>query len=202
MILVRGVNLSNFMKTQIEGVYIIEPKIWSDKRGYFMETYNRNEFSEAGLNIDFVQNNESKSKKGVLRGLHFQKKHSQGKLVRVIKGEIFDVIVDLRIGSKTYCNWEGFILNEENKKQLYIPKGFAHGFLVLSDEVIFNYKCTDFYAPEYDGGIKWDDLDLNINWPIHRVKNVILSEKDKNHPSLKELDLSKYPDFNMLLKEV
>jgi dTDP-4-dehydrorhamnose 3,5-epimerase len=202
MILVRGVNLSNFMKTQIEGVYIIEPKIWSDKRGYFMETYNRNEFSEAGLNIDFVQNNESKSKKGVLRGLHFQKKHSQGKLVRVIKGEIFDVIVDLRIGSKTYCNWEGFILNEENKKQLYIPKGFAHGFLVLSDEVIFNYKCTDFYAPEYDGGIKWDDLDLKINWPVDRVDNIILSEKDKKHPSLKELDLSKYPDFNMLLKEV
>jgi dTDP-4-dehydrorhamnose 3,5-epimerase len=202
MILVRGVNLSNFMKTQIEGVYIIEPKVWGDKRGYFMETYNRNEFLEAGLNVDFVQDNESKSIKGVLRGLHFQKKHSQGKLVRVIKGEIFDVVVDLRIGSKTYCNWEGFILSEENKKQLYIPKGFAHGFLVVSDEVIFNYKCTDFYAPEYDGGIKWDDLDLNINWPIDKVDNIILSDKDKNHPCLKELDLSKYPDFNMLLKEV
>lgn len=198
----RGVNLSNFIKTQIEGVYIIEPKVWSDKRGYFMETYNKNEFLEAGLKIDFVQDNESKSKKGVLRGLHFQKKHSQGKLVRVIKGEIFDVVVDLRIGSKTYCKWEGFILNEENKKQLYVPKGFAHGFLVLSDEVVFNYKCTDFYAPEYDGGIKWDDLDLNINWPIHMVENIILSEKDKNHPNLKELDLSKYPDFNMSLKEV
>lgn len=194
--------MSNFVKTQIEGVYIIEPKVWGDKRGYFMETYNRNEFLEAGLNIDFVQDNESKSIKGVLRGLHFQKKHSQGKLVRVIKGEIFDVVVDLRIGSKTYCKWESFILSEENKKQLYIPKGFAHGFLVLSDEVIFNYKCTDFYAPEYDGGIKWDDLDLNINWPTHRVEKIILSEKDKIHPSLKELDLSKYPDFNKLLKEV
>lgn len=194
--------MSNFIKTQIEGVYIIEPKVWGDKRGYFMETYNRNEFLQAGLNINFVQDNESKSIKGVLRGLHFQKKHSQGKLVRVIKGEIFDVVVDLRLGSKTYCKWESFILNEENKKQLYIPKGFAHGFLVLSDEVIFNYKCTDFYAPEYDGGLKWDDLDLNINWPTHRVEKIILSEKDKNHPSLKELDLSKYPDFNMLLKEV
>ncbi len=194
--------MSNFIKTQIEGVYIIEPKVWGDKRGYFMETYNKNEFLEAGLNIDFVQDNESKSKKGVLRGLHFQKKHSQGKLVRVIKGEIFDVVVDLRIGSKTYCKWESFILNEENKKQLYVPKGFAHGFLVLSDEVIFNYKCTDFYAPEYDGGIKWDDKNLNINWPIHMVENIILSDKDKNHPSLRELDLSKYADFNMLLKEV
>ncbi|WP_243156066.1 dTDP-4-dehydrorhamnose 3,5-epimerase [Clostridium sp. C2-6-12] len=202
MNLMRGVNLSNFIKTQIEGVYIIEPKVWGDKRGYFMETYNKNEFLEAGLNIDFVQDNESKSKKGVLRGLHFQKKHSQGKLVRVIKGEIFDVVVDLRIGSKTYCKWESFILNEENKKQLYVPKGFAHGFLVLSDEVIFNYKCTDFYAPEYDGGIKWDDKNLNINWPIHMVENIILSDKDKNHPSLRELDLSKYADFNMLLKEV
>lgn len=194
--------MSNFIKTQIEGVYIIEPKVWSDKRGYFMETYNKNEFLQAGLNINFVQDNESKSTKGVLRGLHFQKKHSQGKLVRVIKGEIFDVVVDLRIGSKTYCKWESFILNEEKKKQLYIPKGFAHGFLVLSDEVIFNYKCTDFYAPEYDGGIKWDDLDLNINWPTHSVEKIILSEKDKNHPSLKELDLSKYSDFNMLLEEV
>lgn len=194
--------MSNFIKTQIEGVYIIKPKVWGDKRGYFMETYNKNEFLEAGLNIDFVQDNESKSKKGVLRGLHFQKKHSQGKLVRVVKGEIYDVVVDLRIGSKTYCKWESFILNEENKNQLFVPKGFAHGFLVLSDEVIFNYKCTDFYAPEYDGGIKWDDLDLKIKWPIDRVDNIILSEKDKNHPSLKELDLSKYPDFNMFLKEV
>lgn len=194
--------MSNFIKTQIDGVYIIEPQGFGDQRGYFMETYNRKEFIQAGLNIDFVQDNESKSRKGVLRGLHFQKKHSQGKLVRVIKGEIFDVVVDLRLGSKTYCNWESFILSEENKKQLYIPKGFAHGFLVLSDEAIFNYKCTDFYAPEYDGGIRWDDLELNINWPIDRVDNIILSEKDKVHPSLKELDLSKYPDFNMLLKEV
>lgn len=189
--------MSSFTKTKIDGVYIIEPKIFGDIRGYFMETYNKEDFSKAGLNMTFIQDNESKSSKGVLRGLHFQKKHSQGKLVRVIKGEIFDVIVDLRTGSSTYGKWDGFILNEENKRQLYIPKGFAHGFLVLSDEAIFNYKCTDFYAPEYDGGVRWDDSDLNINWPLEGIENVILSEKDKVHPNLKELDLSEYPDFNM-----
>ena len=194
--------MSNFNKTKIDGVYIIEPKVFGDKRGYFMETYNKEHFSKAGLNMIFVQDNESKSTKGVLRGLHFQRKHSQGKLVRVIKGEVFDVAVDLRIGSKTYGKWEGFILSEENRKQLYIPKGFAHGFLVLSDEALFNYKCTEFYEPEYDGGIMWNDSDINIKWPIHRIENLILSEKDKVHPTLKELDLSKYPDFNMYPKEV
>jgi dTDP-4-dehydrorhamnose 3,5-epimerase len=194
--------LINFTKTKIDGVYIIEPKIWGDTRGYFMETYNKEHFSEAGLNMTFVQDNESKSSKGVLRGLHFQKKHSQGKLVRVNRGEIFDVVVDLRTESNTYGKWDGFILSEENKKQLYIPKGFAHGFLVLSDEAILNYKCTDFYAPEYDGGVRWDDSDLNINWPLEGIENIILSEKDKVHPNLKELDLSKYPDFNMYTKEV
>ena len=187
----------NFNKTSIDGVYIIEPKVFGDNRGYFMETYNREDFSGAGLNMNFVQDNESRSSKGVLRGLHFQRKHSQGKLVRVTKGEVFDVAVDLRTGSSTYGKWEGVVLSEENKKQFYIPEGFAHGFLVLSDEAVFNYKCTDFYAPEYDGGVMWDDPDINIKWPMDGIENIILSEKDKNHPKLKDLDLSDYEDFRL-----
>lgn len=184
-----------FNKTKLEGVYIIEPKIFGDDRGYFMEIYNKELFSEAGLNMSFVQDNESKSCKGVLRGLHFQKKHGQGKLVRVTRGEVFDVAVDLRIGSPTYRQWEGVILSEENKKQFYIPKGFAHGFLVLSDNAVFNYKCTDFYAPEYDGGVIWDDPDINVRWPLDRIENIILSEKDKAQYKLKDLDLKAYEDF-------
>lgn len=192
----------NFIKTKIDGVYIIEPKVFGDNRGYFMESYNKEHFDEAGLNMIFVQDNESKSSKGVLRGLHFQREHSQGKLVRVTKGEVFDVAVDLRTGSETYGKWEAVILSEENKKQFYIPKGFAHGFLVLSDEAVFNYKCTDFYAPEYDGGVMWNDPDINIEWPLEGIENILLSEKDKDHPSLKQLDLSEYPDFNICSKEV
>lgn len=187
----------NFNKTSIDGVYIIEPKVFGDNRGYFMETYNREDFSGAGINMNFVQDNESRSSKGVLRGLHFQRKHSQGKLVRVTKGEVFDVAVDLRTGSSTYGKWEGVVLSEENKKQFYIPEGFAHGFLVLSDEAVFNYKCTDFYAPEYDGGVMWDDPDINIKWPMDGIENIILSEKDKSHPNLKNLDLSDCEDFRL-----
>lgn len=185
----------NFNKTKIDGVYIVEPKVFGDNRGYFMETYNKEHFAEAGLNMTFVQDNESKSSKGVLRGLHFQRKHSQGKLVRVTKGEVFDVAVDLRYGSPTYGMWEGVILSEENKKQFYIPEGFAHGFLVLSDEAVFNYKCTDFYSPEYDGGVMWNDPDINIKWPLDNIEEIILSDKDKNHPNLKDLDLKEYPDY-------
>lgn len=185
----------NFNKTKINGVYIVEPKVFGDNRGYFMETYNKEHFAETGLNMTFVQDNESKSSKGVLRGLHFQRKHSQGKLVRVTKGEVFDVAVDLRYGSPTYGMWEGVILSEENKKQFYIPEGFAHGFLVLSDEAVFNYKCTDFYSPEYDGGVMWNDSDINIKWPLDNIEEIILSDKDKNHPNLKDLDLKEYPDY-------
>lgn len=185
----------NFIKTKIQGVCIIESKVFGDNRGYFMETYNKEHFEEAGLNMTFVQDNESKSAKGVLRGLHFQKKHSQGKLVRVIKGKVFDVAVDLRKGSPTYGEWEGVVLSEENKKQFYIPQGFAHGFLVISDVAVFNYKCTDFYAPEYDGGVMWNDPEINIKWPLEGIENILLSEKDKKHPNLKDLDLSEYPDF-------
>ncbi len=174
-----------FTKTKIEGVYIIEPKVFGDDRGYFMETYNENDFIKEGININFVQDNQSKSRKGVLRGLHYQKKYPQAKLVRVIKGEVFDVAVDLRKNSKTYGQWVGVILTEENKKQFLIPRGFAHGFLVLSETAEFVYKCDEFYHPEDEGGIMYNDQSLNIAWP-HVDTNIILSERDKNHPSLKE----------------
>ena len=175
----------SFTKTEIEGVYIIEPKVFGDNRGYFMETYSERDFKEAGLDYVFVQDNQSKSRKGVLRGLHFQKKHPQSKLVRVIKGEVFDVAVDLRKGSKTYGKWVGVLLSEENKRQFMIPKGFAHGFLVISDEAEFTYKCDDFYHPEDEGGIMYNDKDVNIIWP-EIDKEIELSAKDKLHPSLKE----------------
>ncbi|WP_338595353.1 dTDP-4-dehydrorhamnose 3,5-epimerase [Clostridium baratii] len=179
----------NFIKTKIKDLYIIEPTIFGDDRGYFMESYNKDAFFKAGLKMKFVQDNESKSKKGVLRGLHFQTKHTQGKLVRVIKGEVYDVAVDLRKGSPTYGEWEGVLLTEDNKKQFYVPEGFAHGFLVISDEAIFNYKCTDFYAPEYDGGVLWNDPDIGIDWPLENIEEIVLSEKDKHQKLLKELNL-------------
>ena len=155
-----------FQKTSIEGVYVITPKVYGDKRGYFFESYNKKDFLNAGINIDFVQDNESKSHRGVLRGLHFQKKYPQSKLVRVVKGEVFDVAVDLRKDSKTFGKYESVILSEENQKQFLIPKGFAHGFLVLSDEAKFVYKCDDFYHPEDEGGIIYNEPDININWPF------------------------------------
>lgn len=173
-----------FNKTDIEGVYVIEPKVFGDNRGYFMETYNEQEFKNNGLDYNFVQDNQSKSKKGVLRGLHFQKTHPQAKLVRVLEGEVFDVAVDLRKGSKTYGKWVGVILSEENKKQFMIPRGFAHGFVVLSETAVFAYKCDDFYHPEDEGGIMWNDPDINIEWPYKG--ELLLSEKDKVHSLLKE----------------
>lgn len=176
----------NFIKTEIEGLFIIEPTVFGDNRGYFMETYHAQEFSEAGLAMNFVQDNQSKSKKGVLRGLHFQYKYPQGKLVRVIKGEVFDVAVDLRTTSKTYGKWYGVILTENNKRQFYIPEGFAHGFLVISEEAEFVYKCTGYYHPEDEGGIFWNDPAIGIAWPLEKVKEVILSEKDKNWKTLIE----------------
>lgn len=177
----------NFIKTKIKDLYIIEPKVFGDERGYFMESYNRKDFEEAGLNMVFVQDNESKSKKGVLRGMHFQTKHTQGKLVRVTSGEVYDVAVDLRKDSPTFGQWEGVLLSAENKRQFYVPEGFAHGFLVLSDEAVFNYKCTDYYAPEYDSGLLWNDEDVNIDWPLENIDEVILSEKDKKQYTFKEL---------------
>lgn len=175
----------NFTKTSIEGVYVIEPTVFGDERGYFMETYRADEFKETGLDFNFVQDNQSKSKKGVLRGLHFQYTKPQGKLVRVIKGEVFDVAVDLRKDSPTYGKWEGVILSEENKKQFYVPEGFAHGFLVLSDEAEFTYKCTEFYDGADEGGIIWNDPGIGIDWPLDDIE-VSLSEKDEQWKTLKE----------------
>lgn len=152
-------------KCPIEGLYVIEPTVFGDNRGYFMETYSQRDMAEAGLNMVFVQDNQSMSVKGVLRGLHFQKTYPQGKLVRVIKGRVFDVAVDLRANSETYGKWFGVELSEENKKQFYIPEGFAHGFLVLSDTAEFCYKCTDFYHPGDEGGLAWNDPTIGIQWP-------------------------------------
>lgn len=152
-------------KCPIEGLYVIEPTVHGDSRGYFMETYNQNDMLEAGLDMAFVQDNQSMSVKGVLRGLHYQKQYPQGKLVRVIKGRVFDVAVDLRAGSETYGKWFGVELSEENKKQFYISKGFAHGFLVLSETAEFCYKCTDFYRPGDEGGLAWNDPEIGIEWP-------------------------------------
>lgn len=178
-----------FIETNIKDLYIIEPKVFGDNRGYFMESYSKRDFEEAGLTMEFVQDNESRSKKGVLRGMHFQTKHTQGKLVRVTEGEVYDVAVDLRKGSPTFGMWEGILLTSENKRQFYVPEGFAHGFLVLSDLATFNYKCTDFYAPEYDSGLLWNDPDVGIKWPLDGIEEILLSEKDKNQKTLKELDL-------------
>ncbi|MCR4842995.1 MAG: dTDP-4-dehydrorhamnose 3,5-epimerase [Eubacterium sp.] len=170
----------------IEGLCIIEPKVYGDQRGYFVETYNKKDMEEEGLTMEFVQDNQSSSIKGVLRGLHYQKKYPQGKLVRVTKGCVFDVAVDLRQGSKTYGKWYGVKLSEDNFRQFYIPEGFAHGFLVLSEEAVFTYKCTDFYHPEDEGGIAWDDPIINVQWPkLEDETPYILSEKDKQWGRLK-----------------
>ena len=170
----------------IEGLYIIEPSVFGDERGYFMETYNYNDFKAAGLDMVFVQDNQSMSVKGVLRGLHFQKQYPQGKLVRVVRGRVFDVAVDLRSGSRTYGKWFGVELTAENKKQFYIPEGFAHGFLVLSDEAEFCYKCTDFYRPGDEGGMAWDDAEIGIEWPIEDGMKLIISEKDQKWQGFKD----------------
>ena len=163
----------------IQGLYVIEPSVFGDERGYFMETYNQNDMREAGLSMVFVQDNQSMSVKGVLRGLHYQKQYPQGKLVRVVKGTVFDVAVDLRAGSDTYGKWYGVELSEENRKQFYIPEGFAHGFLVLSDLAEFCYKCTDFYQPGDEGGMIWNDPEIGIRWPIPEGMELIISEKDQ-----------------------
>ncbi|MDO5848657.1 MAG: dTDP-4-dehydrorhamnose 3,5-epimerase [Methanobrevibacter sp.] len=179
-----------FTDTDIDGMFLVEPAVFEDNRGSFMETYNEADFKNAGHDLTFVQDNQSKSSKGVLRGLHFQINYPQGKLVRVIKGEVFDVGVDLREGSKTYGQWFGAILSEENKKQLFIPEGFAHGFLVLSDEAEFVYKCTDFYHGDDEGGIKWNDESIAVEWPLEGIDEIILSEKDEKWLTLDENPIS------------
>jgi dTDP-4-dehydrorhamnose 3,5-epimerase len=166
----------------IEGLYTVEPKIYSDERGYNLETYNPKDFKEAGLDMEFVQDNQSMSKQGVIRGLHFQKTYQQGKLVRVISGEVFDVAVDIREGSKTFGKWFGVVLSAKKKNMLYVPEGFAHGFLVLSEMAEFAYKLSDYYHPEDEGGILWNDKAIGIDWPIPNGMKIITSENDNNRP--------------------
>ncbi len=179
----------DFTETSIPGVVIIQPKVIGDNRGYFMETYKKEDYAKAGITKEFVQDNESSSTKGVLRGLHFQKNHTQGKLVRVTHGEVFDVAVDVRPGSETYGQWVGVILSSQLKNMFYIPEGFAHGFLVLSDTAEFVYKCTDVYDPSSEGGIPWNDETINVEWPKIDVP-YNTSEKDEKHESFKDQDFS------------
>lgn len=180
----------NVTKTLIPGLAIIEPKLFKDDRGYFYESFNEKEFKEKVSNTTFVQDNESKSKYGVLRGLHFQKPpYAQAKLVRVVKGSVFDVAVDLREGSPTYGRWDGVILSEKNHKQFFIPKGFAHGFVALEDDTIFQYKCDNPYNKESEDAIAWNDIDINIQWGrMININDIILSEKDSENKFLKEFE--------------
>lgn len=177
------------IETGIDGLYVIKPTVFEDNRGFFMETYSKKDFEEIGIKNEFVQDNHSKSTKGVLRGLHFQKEFSQSKLVRAIKGEVYDVAVDLRKDSATYGKYYGVFLSEENKLQFMIPKGFAHGFLVTTDEAEFVYKCDDFYHPGDEGGLIWNDSTIGIKWPLEKVggiENIIQSEKDKKWDTFKK----------------
>jgi len=178
------------IETGIEGLYVVKPTVFGDNRGFFMESWNKKEFEEIGLDMEFVQDNHSRSRKGVLRGLHFQTLHPQGKLVRVVKGSVYDVAVDLRKSSKTFGKYYGIELTEENKLMFYIPEGFAHGYLALTQEVEFLYKATNYYSPEYESGIIWNDEDINIEWPFEKYgikkEDLILSEKDKKLQRFKE----------------
>lgn len=176
------------IETPIKDLFVIEPTVFSDERGFFMESWNKRDFEEIGITDEFVQDNHSKSKKGVLRGIHFQEKHQQGKLVRCIKGSVLDIAVDLRNNSKTFGTFFKVVLTEENKKQLMIPKGFGHAFISLEDDTEFLYKTTDYYCSKCDGGIIFNDKDINIDWNLgeYGIHDIILSEKDRNLPTLKE----------------
>jgi dTDP-4-dehydrorhamnose 3,5-epimerase len=178
--------------TKLEGTVLIEPKVFGDERGFFMETWNAQRYSEAGINEQFVQDNLSRSRRGVLRGLHFQQPNPQGKLVYVLEGEVFDVAVDIRRGSPTFGQWEAYILSAENKRQFYVPAGFAHGFCVTSATALFAYKCTELYHPSNEGSVAWDDPDLNIPWPIDKPE---LSGKDSNGIRLADYPIDKLPKF-------
>jgi len=178
--------------TRLPGVLLIEPAVYGDARGFFMETWHRDRYAAAGLPASFVQDNLSFSRKGTLRGLHFQHPHAQGKLVFVLQGEVFDVAVDIRNGSPTFGRWVGVTLSADNRRQLYIPEGFAHGFCVTGETALFTYKCTDFYNPQAESGIAWDDPDIGIAWPDG---NPILSEKDRNYPGLKDLLPARLPRY-------
>lgn len=180
------------LTTSLEGVLIIEPAVFEDRRGFFMETYHRQRYGASGIRCDFVQDNVSSSVKGTLRGLHYQFPHAQAKLVQVLQGAIFDVAVDIRRGSPQFGQWAGAELSDANRRQIYIPEGFAHGFCVLSETALFSYKCSDLYAPECEGGIIWSDSTINIQWP---VDGPVLSEKDKTYPCLNDVAPDRLPVY-------
>ena len=188
----------NVIKTKLSGVLIFEPKVFHDSRGYFFESWNKISYNQLGLKTDFVQDNVSFSYKNILRGLHIQNPNSQGKLVSVLKGSVYDVAVDLRLGSPTYGKWLGEILSQENQRQLYIPPGFAHGFLVLSDECLFNYKCTDYYNPLTEYTLLWNDPDLGISWPIQNTPPIV-SEKDNKGYKFKNFPCDRLLSYNTIL---
>lgn len=180
----------NRIETGIEGLCIIEPTVFGDDRGFFFESYSKKDFEEVGIPFEFVQDNHSKSKKGVLRGMHFQYENTQDKLVRVAAGSVYDVVIDLRKNSPTFGKWYGVVLSAQNKRQFFVPKGFAHGFLTLEDNTEFLYKCTDYYAPQYDSGILWNDKDVAVDWRLNEFgileEELTLSEKDRKQQTLKE----------------
>ena len=180
----------NVIATELPGVLIVEPKVFPDARGFFVETYNKERYFSCGITADFVQDNLSFSSRGVLRGLHYQNPHAQGKLVYVLQGEVWDVAVDIRSGSPQFGRWTAVTLSSDNKRQFYIPPGFAHGFCVLSDTALFTYKCTDLYHPECDGGIRWDDPEIGIIWPVAAP---LLSDKDRKQPLLKDVPTGRLP---------
>ena len=184
----------NIIQTDIEGVLIFEPKAFGDPRGFFMETWSRDRYRDAGLDVDFVQDNVSSSTKGVLRGLHYQYPQPQGKLVQVLRGEVLDVAVDIRVGSPTFGRAVTCVLSEENHKQFFVPEGFAHGFCVLSDLALFSYKCTDYYNSKTEGGVLWNDPDLAVDWPIDEPA---LSEKDRVCPRLKDIPKDQLPVYRV-----
>ena len=180
------------LQTDLEGVLVVEPLVFNDKRGFFMEAYHKEKYAKLGISIDFIQDNLSFSSAGTLRGLHYQHPHGQAKLVQVLDGHVFDVTVDIRSGSPTFGKWFGINLSDENRKQVFVPEGFAHGFCVLSDTVLFSYKCSDLYAPDCEGGVLWSDPDIGIEWP---VKEPVLSEKDAKYPRLKDVEVGRLPGY-------
>ena len=193
----------NIITTNLPGVIVIEPKVYVDKRGFFLETFREDVLLQAGINAHFVQDNHTRSSQGVLRGLHYQMTQTQGKLVRVAAGSVFDVVVDVRSGSPTFGQWYGTELNEDNIKMIYVPPGFAHGFVVLSETADFIYKCTDYYHPESEQGIAWDDPDLNIDWSIAEIAEKIShSDKDKQNVKLKDQPAEKLPAYKDFMTEV
>ena len=193
----------NIITTNLPGVIVIEPKLYVDKRGFFLETFREDVLLQAGINAHFVQDNHTRSSQGVLRGLHYQMTQTQGKLVRVAAGSVFDVVVDVRSGSPTFGQWYGTELNEDNIKMIYVPPGFAHGFVVLSETADFIYKCTDYYHPESEQGIAWDDPDLNIDWSIAEIaEKISLSDKDKQNVKLKDQPAEKLPAYKDFMTEV